>query len=185
MRVPGRYPAPLVGLLLALGVGGAASTGASALEPTPATHTGPWYQPGAPRVRSLRPPGRPGQSLLLRGRVLNTRGEPLVGALIELWHTDADGNYPPLRGSLESGRGGVFAVETIVPGHNLGYRARHIHFVISHPDHVRLVTRIFFHGDRNLAEAPFPELAVFTEESEVDGESRRYADLEFVLRPNR
>lgn len=167
-----------------LGAAGAAAAQAS-LEPTRATHTGPWYQPGAPRVDSLRRPGLAGQPLRLRGRVLNTRGEPLAGALIELWHTDADGNYPPLRASQETKRGGVFAVETILPGHNRGYRARHIHFVISHPDHARLVTRIYFHGDRNLDEAPYPELAVFTEESEIEGETRRYAELEFVLRPRR
>lgn len=156
---------------------------AGALEPTIETHTGPWYEAGAPVAKSLWQPGQPGQRLQLRGRVLNTRGEAVAGALIELWHTDAFGNYPPLRASLESGRGGAFGITTVLPGHHMGYRARHIHFVITHPDHRRLITRIFFEGDENIDEAPWPELAVFVEESEVGGAPALHADLEFVLVP--
>jgi protocatechuate 3,4-dioxygenase beta subunit len=64
------------------------------------------------------------------------------------------------------------------------YRARHIHFVITHAAHKRLITRIFFKGDENIDEAPYPELAVFLEESLIDGDRVFYADLEFVLLPN-
>ena len=151
------------------------------LEPTLETHTGPWYQPGAPLAKSLWQPGQPGQRLQLRGRVLNTSGMPLADALVELWHTDAFGNYPPLRASLKTKTNGSFGITTVLPGHNQGYRARHIHFVITHAAHRRLVTRIFFKGDVNLDEAPFPELAVFLEESSIDGESLLFADVEFVL----
>lgn len=152
-------------------------------EPTVPTHTGPWYRPGAPEARSLWRPGDPGQPLRLRGTVLATGGEPLGGALVELWHTDAAGNYPPLRASVRTAGNGHFAIVTVLPGHNQGYRARHIHFVVSHPGHQTLVTRIYFKGDPNLDEAPWPELAILLEEGAVDGETVLYGTVEFVLRP--
>ncbi len=163
--------------LVDIAVAGAAGL----LEPTLATHTGPWYAPGAPAIESLWQSGQPGQRLQLRGRVVNTTGLPVAGALVELWHTDAHGNYPPLRASRTTNARGGFGISTVLPGHHLGYRARHIHFVISHPAHRRLVTRIYFEGDVNLDEAPFPELAVFVEESELDGRSVLFADIQFVL----
>ena len=158
--------------------------GAGAAErraPTLQTHTGPWYEPEAAFVERLWEPGQPGQRLHLRGRVLDTRGAALADALIELWHTDAAGNYPPLRASRRSDAHGRFGIVTVLPGHNQGYRARHIHFVVSHPGHARLVTRIYFKGDVNMDEAPYPELAVFVEESEIDGQSVLFAEVEFVL----
>ena len=66
--------------------------------------------------------------------------------------------------------------------HNRGYRARHIHFVISHPDHPLLVTRIYFLGDANLDEAPCPELAIVLEESRVEQSHVLLGNVQFVLR---
>ena len=161
-------------------VAGATAAGGP-LAPTLETHTGPWYAPGAPAVASLWQPGEPGQRLQLRGRVLDTTGAPIADALVELWHTDAAGNYPPLRASRRTNARGGFGITTVLPGHHLGYRARHVHFVITHPAYPQLVTRIYFKGDVNMGEAPFPELAVFVEESELDGQSVLFADIQFVL----
>ncbi len=149
--------------------------------PTLQTHTGPWYRPGAAFVESLWQPGQPGRRLHLRGRVMNTRGAAIGGALVELWHTDAHGNYPPLRASRQTDARGRFGIVTLLPGHNQGYRARHIHFVVSHGAYRQLVTRIYFKGDVNMDEAPYPELAVFVEESEIDGQPVLFAEVEFVL----
>lgn len=153
------------------------------LAPTLDTHLGPWYRPDAPIVKSLWKPGQPGQRLQLGGRVLNTDGAALDNALIELWHTDTYGSYPPLRASLNSRQDGSFSISTVMPGHNQGYRARHIHFVINHPDHQELVTRIYFKGDVNMDEAPYPELAVFVEEAYIKGQTVLHAEVEFVLTP--
>ena len=154
------------------------------LQPTLETHSGPWYQPGAPFVKNLWEPGQSGERLQLRGRVLNAVGAPVADAVVELWHTDALGDYPPLRASILTRQNGSFGITTVLPGHNQGYRARHIHFVITHPTHRQLITRIFFKGDENIEEAPFPELAVFLEEGYIDGQPVLYADVEFVLIPD-
>ncbi len=165
----------------AVAAGAGAIAAGGPLEPTRATHTGPWYAPGAPPVASLWQPGEPGQRLQLKGRVLDTAGAPVADALVELWHTDAAGNYPPLRASRRTDTRGGFGITTVLPGHHLGYRARHIHFAVTHPAHPQLITRIYFKGDVNMDEAPFPELAVFVEESELDGRSVLFADIQFVL----
>lgn len=153
------------------------------LAPTQQTHTGPWYAPGAPEVNSLWQPGDSGKPLHLSGLVFSTGGKPLEGARVELWHTDSDGNYPPLRASLRTGKDGHFAIRTVLPGHHLGYRARHIHFVVTHPDYQPLVTRIYFLGDPNMEEALFPELAILLEEGTVEGEVRLFGNVDFVLSP--
>lgn len=170
--------------MVALGFFAGAVNGAGQrLEPTIQTHTGPWYQPGAPETGSLWQPGDPGKPLLLNGLVFSTTGKPLRGALVELWHTDSDGNYPPLRASLRTRRNGSFAIRTVLPGHHLGYPARHIHFVVTHPDHQPLVTRIYFQGDPNMDEALFPELAILLEEGSIEGETRLFGQVDFVLAP--
>ncbi len=159
------------------------TVGAQPREPTEQTHTGPWYEPGAPETTSLWQPGDPGTPLVLKGVVLGTDGLPLAGTLVELWHTGAAGNYPPLRASLRTKGDGSFQIRTVLPGHNRGYRARHIHFVLTHPDYHQLVTRIYFKGDPNMDEAPFPQLAVVLDEANVDGKLRLYASPQFVLSP--
>jgi len=179
--MPRLYPT-LIAIFTLLGSTATATGGL--LEPTLETHSGPWYQPGAPFLKSLWEPGQPGLRLQLRGRVLNTNAVVIEDALIELWHTDAFGDYPPLRASLRTRKNGSFGINTVLPGHNQEYRARHIHFVITHAAHKQLITRIFFKGDENIDEAPYPELAVFLEESLIDGRRVLYADLEFVLLPN-
>lgn len=169
-----------VAMLLTLATGTVFSQ--NRLEPTRETHTGPWYESGAPVVKSLWMPGL-GPRLQLRGRVLSTHGAPVIDALVELWHTDALGRYPPLRASLLTKRNGGFVIGTILPGHNQDYRARHIHFVVSHPGHEPLVTRIYFKGDENMDEAPYPELAVFLEEGRIGEIVVQFAEVEFVIRP--
>ena len=138
--------------------------------------------PGAPEVKDLRASaGVTGPRLSLRGRVLNRSSKPVDGALIEYWHTDAAGNYPPLRASTRARFNGSFRIRTVLPGHNDGDRARHIHFVLSHSDHPQLVTRIYFRGDENMEEAPWPELAITLEEALREGERQYFGNLQFVL----
>ena len=165
------------------GLAGTVGGAEQRLTPTLQTHTGPWYAPGAPEVTSLWQPGDPGRPLYLKGLVFDTGGRPLPGALVELWHTDSDGNYPPLRGAIRTQKNGSFAIRTVLPGHHLGYRARHIHFVVTHPEHQPLVTRIYFMGDPNMDEALFPELAILLEEGSIEGETRLFGNVDFVLVP--
>ncbi len=64
-----------------------------ARKPTPPDQLGPFYKKGAPNKANLRTPREPGLPLRISGKVLDTRGEPVHDARVELWHTDSKGLY--------------------------------------------------------------------------------------------
>ncbi|HZX65492.1 MAG: hypothetical protein ACJ78W_14040, partial [Myxococcales bacterium] len=69
------------------------------LKPTPADRLGPAYRKGAPWRSRMRGGGVRGSPLDLSGRVLSALdGEPLAGARLEIWQTDARGLYSNLSG---------------------------------------------------------------------------------------
>src|SRR5579871_748922 len=61
--------------------------------PTPTEVLGPFFKKGAPDNRNLRAAGDPGVPLHVSGKVLDTRGEPVPGAAIDIWHADHQGHY--------------------------------------------------------------------------------------------
>ena len=63
---------------------------------TPRTIEGPLYVAGAPESAGharLDDGTDPGQTLVMRGRVLGEDGKPLANALVEVWHANHLGNY--------------------------------------------------------------------------------------------
>jgi protocatechuate 3,4-dioxygenase beta subunit len=118
--------------------------------PTPSNTLGPFYKEGAPLTETLVEKGGAGIPLIVAGRVLNTGGQPLPGATLEVFHSDNQGEYD-LAGFRHRGRipvrdGGEYRFETIVPG-QYGGRAQHIHYVIGAPGHRQLVTQLYFEND--------------------------------------
>ena len=55
---------------------------------TPWCEIGPFYKRNAPNNRKLRQPGEAGMPAAVNGRVFDTRGNSIQGALIEIWHAD-------------------------------------------------------------------------------------------------
>ncbi len=159
-----------------------AVTGAQSRDPTPESGIGVWYAPGAPALEELWRPGDAGERLLIRGRVLDTAGAPLAGALVEMWHADAGGQVHPdrFRTGLATGADGRFRVSTVLPGYIWG--PRHIHVVVTHPAHPQLVTRLFFKRDPVVQETDRPDLAIILEDGVHQGEPALFADVELVLR---
>jgi catechol 1,2-dioxygenase len=156
------------------------------LPPTPEAVEGPFYRPDAPMLeapcRLVRRPGERGAVLVFSGRVCSPTGDPLPGALLDLWHASAEGLYSPghggpgpdglfddrqppfnLRGRLRAGNDGEFELTTIIPGayHELGWalddvglRPAHLHARVSHPGFATLTTQIFFEEDPHLGSDP-------------------------------
>jgi hydroxyquinol 1,2-dioxygenase len=118
---------------------------------TPAEVLGPFYMKGAPNTKALRAPGAPGFPLLVSGKVLNTRGQLVEGARVELWHADHVGHYDvqgySYRAKLEPNAKGEYAVDTIMPGHYSDRPAQHIHYLIAAPGHKTLITQVYFATD--------------------------------------
>jgi len=124
---------------------------AQANTPTPTVGMGPFYKKNAPNTSTLRQPGDPGFPLRVSGNVLNTRGEAVSGARLDIWHADHQGRYD-LQGYryrakllVESASG--YALETILPGHYPDRPAQHIHCLITAPGHKTLITQLYFATD--------------------------------------
>ncbi|WP_250508105.1 catechol 1,2-dioxygenase [Caballeronia sp. GAFFF3] len=143
---------------------------------TPRTIEGPLYVSGAPESAGharLDDGTDPGETLLMRGRVLSEDGSPLKGALVEVWHANHLGNYSyfdkaqpdfNLRRTIRTDDEGNYAFTSVVPvGYSVppagktqqlldqlgrhGHRPAHIHFFVSSPGFRKLTTQINIEGD--------------------------------------
>jgi protocatechuate 3,4-dioxygenase beta subunit len=121
-----------------------------ALPATPGDSLGPFYKKGAPRKEKLGEPNDSGTPLVVSGKIVNTDGEALSGATLEVFHTDNSGNYDMqgfhFRGQINARSGGEYNFETIIPG-QYGGRPRHIHYVVTAPGHRQLITQLYFDND--------------------------------------
>jgi protocatechuate 3,4-dioxygenase beta subunit len=126
-------------------------------QPTPSNTLGPFYRSGAPLKEKLVAAGAAGTPLLVSGRVINTHGKVLPDAKLEVFHSDAHGDYDMqgfnCRGEIPLLANGNYRYETILPG-QYGGRAQHIHYMISAPGHRRLITQLYFEDDPKFAGNP-------------------------------
>jgi len=133
---------------------------------TPETVLGPFYKKGAPETRALTPPGAPGMSLAVSGRVLSARGDALPEAVVEVWQADHRGRYDlegyRYRARRTCGAEGNYAFESVMPGHYPDRVCQHVHYLVTAPGHLPLVTQLYFatdpvfdgDPDRNFARDP-------------------------------
>ncbi|MEJ3576022.1 intradiol ring-cleavage dioxygenase [Pseudomonas fragi] len=139
---------------------------------TPNTILGPFYVADAPRYENganICLDGK-GEPTLVSGRVLDTQGNPIAGATLDIWQTNDDGFYDVqqkgvqpdynLRGLFTSDADGFYAFRTVKPRHYpipadgpvgqllgaLGrhpHRAAHLHFIVTAPGFDQVITHIF------------------------------------------
>ncbi len=148
------------------------SKSVSQLLPTPAEVEGPFYPITAQKDKDFDLTQISGQSgtakgkiVTIQGRVVDTSGQAIEGASIELWQANAVGRYrhphDPNKAALDpnfqgwaivlSGKQGGFKFKTIVPG---AYQASadwirppHIHFKISKQTYHAIITQMYFPGE--------------------------------------
>jgi hydroxyquinol 1,2-dioxygenase len=145
---------------------------------TEATVFGPFFVEGSPQIEAGGDisGGAAGEACWVSGTVTDTDGQPVAGALIEVWQADADGFYDvqyaddrtAARGHLSSDSGGAYRFWALTPtpypiphdgpvGELLAatgrtpMRASHLHFMVSAAGQRTLVTHIFVRGDKLLA----------------------------------
>lgn len=140
------------------------------------TVLGPFHVQGAPKRQmgddiNLDHKGVP---LVMSGRVVDTDGRPLAGAMLDVWHSNEDGFYDVqlpgevpdfnLRGLFETGADGHYWFRSSKPqfypiptdgpvGKMLAhmgrhpYRPAHIHFIVGAESFVPVTTHVFVRGD--------------------------------------
>ncbi|MBI3207962.1 MAG: hypothetical protein HYZ37_03555 [Candidatus Solibacter usitatus] len=122
-----------------------------AQKPTPAEVLGPFFKKGAPNTRAMRKPGAPGFPMHVTGKVLNTKGEPVRNATVDVWHSDHEGLYDvqgyKYRAKLVLDSATEYAMDTIMPGHYPDRPAQHIHYLIAAPGYKTLITQLYFATD--------------------------------------
>lgn len=139
-------------------------------EATEATVQGPFYWAGAPELPlgADIAEGVSGEPAYYSGRITDTKGQPLKGALLDIWSGDGDGYYDmQIEGAQmaararirtdEQGRYWYWSIKpTFYPvpvdgpvGRMLGRMGRHpnrpghIHMMVSAPAHVPVTTHLF------------------------------------------
>lgn len=110
--------------------------------------------------------GDPGERLMLRGRVLDSQGRSIAGAVVHFRQTDATGSYreDAYRGALKTNDKGQYALRTVIPASYYG--AKHIHVLASHDQYGSVNTEVLFKGDPQLSEWR-AERAIVLEETRV------------------
>lgn len=135
---------------------------------------GPFYVEGAPELDSgadLAPGESPG--VWVSGQVLDLSGQPIAGALLDVWQTAPNGLYHVqdaeqpehhLCGKVQADGLGCYRFRTLKPVsypiptdgpvggllERLGrhpYRPAHIHFIVSAPGFKPVITQLFSEGD--------------------------------------
>lgn len=141
---------------------------------TETTVFGPFYIAGMPeRGHGENMASTTGQRALVLGRVLGAAGEPIAGAILDVWQTAENGMYSGqdpdqpltnLRGRYRTDEEGRFAIRTIIPvsypiptdgpvGRLLQasdrhpWRPAHLHFMVKADGYRSLVTHLFNHDD--------------------------------------
>lgn len=140
---------------------------------TETTVLGPFYVPGAPPMPMWADiaNGCAGETAWVHGRVLDTDGNPIEGATLDVWQTDGEGWYDVqkpgasfARGRLSTDAQGRFGFRTVKPvsypiptdgpvGRMLlrmgrhPYRPAHVHTIVSAPGYEAVTTHIFVKGD--------------------------------------
>jgi protocatechuate 3,4-dioxygenase beta subunit len=142
---------------------------------TESTVLGPFHVANAP-VRQMGDSisrDQKGEPLVMSGRVLDQRGTPIGGAILDVWQASADGFYDiqddrqpsmNLRGLFRTGDDGRYRFRSVKPSSYpiptdgpvgamltaLGrhpMRPAHVHFIVSAPGCETLTTHLFVAGD--------------------------------------
>ncbi len=173
------------------------ATATSELKKVTPVSFGPWYKQGAPFRGKLCPPGEPGMTFVLTGRVwaFDTK-RPLPGTVLDIWHVDMREKYSNgvsdfrNRGRLVSSEAGLYEVESIRPipyrpnpsGAPEFWRCAHFHLLAVCPGYKPLVTEIHFKDDPKKNDQMYrPENAIAVEQHTSNGKTFETGVFDIVL----
>ncbi len=157
--------------------------GPGEIPQTPREIEGPYFRLGAPNRSNLLEPGdRP--ELVLSGRVLNEKGTPIPGAVVNLWSSDAAGNYDMIgyryHGYQTTDAQGRYEFTTIVPGCYEPRNGKHFHVKVQ-GNSSPITTQLYVEGEPGNEEDHYysSELLVHCT---TDSQGTKYGTFDFVLK---
>jgi catechol 1,2-dioxygenase len=146
---------------------------------TTANLLGPFWRLNSPRTENggsiVRSP-TPGPELFVNAYVKDTKGNPIAGAEVDIWHSSPEGFYEQqdpnqadmnLRGKFTTDARGYFGFRSVKPagypipidgpvgdllraGKRHNYRPAHLHFLILKEGFKTLISQIYVSGDDKL-----------------------------------
>jgi len=140
---------------------------------------GPFWRKNAPHRRngdSITYSPTPGPAAFVSGRVMDTKGTPIPGALVDVWHASPIGFYENqdseqadynLRGVFTTDADGRYAFRSVKPAgypvpvdgpvgqllkatNRHPFRPAHFHYMVTHPGYKTLITQVFPDDDEHL-----------------------------------
>lgn len=155
------------------------NNGNNGMTETTANLLGPFWRMNSPRTESgasiVRSP-TPGPELFVNAYVKDTKGNPIAGAEVDIWHSSPEGFYEQqdpkqadmnLRGKFMTDAQGHFGFRSVKPagypipidgptgdliraGKRHHYRPAHLHFLIFKEGFKTLISQIYVNDDEKL-----------------------------------
>jgi hydroxyquinol 1,2-dioxygenase len=182
---------------------------------TESTVFGPFHRDGAtemPLGSNIAPNDTKGQPATISGRVLDGNGNPIAGAMLDVWQSNSDGFYDAqlpnhdelhMRGIFRTGKDGVYSFRTTRPVHypiptdgpvgtmlnatnRHPNRPAHTHFRISAAGYSPVTTHLFDRIDPYLeSDAVLGVKESLKVDFKDDGKGGVEASYDFVLAPGK
>lgn len=188
------------------------NNGLKGTRPTQANNLGPFFREGAPQLEdgaSLVISPTPGPALSFKGWVRDSQGNPVPGALVDVWHSSPVGLYENqdrtqaemnLRGKFTTLADGSFRFRTVKPAgypvpidgpngvllgaqkrHNM--RPAHLHFLIHKPGYKTIASQVYDPEDPYLeTDSQFGVTKALIGNFVKDGDGYRL-EFTFVIEP--
>jgi protocatechuate 3,4-dioxygenase beta subunit len=144
---------------------------------------GPFYKEGAPFKQRLGE-GVEGERLIITGKVMDTRCQPIKDAILDVWQANSTGEYDnngfTLRGKVQTNNNGTYIIDTIVPKEYAAgdiNRPSHIHLKVGAPNQPTLTTQLYFEGDPYLTDMEDKSLVMKV----IDENGTKKANFDFVI----
>ena len=144
---------------------------------------GPFYKEGAPFKQRLGE-GVEGERLIITGKVMDIRCQPIKNAVLDIWQANSTGEYDnegfTLRGKVKTDNIGNYIIDTIVPKEYAAgdiTRPGHIHLKVGAPSQPTLTTQLYFEGDPFLTDMEDKSLVMKV----IEENGTKKADFDFVI----
>ena len=145
---------------------------------------GPFYKEGAPFKQRVGEGVKEGERLIITGKVMDNRCQPIKGAILDVWQANSTGEYDnkgfTLRGKVKTNNDGIYLIDTIIPKEYATgdiTRPGHIHLKVGVPNQPTLTTQLYFEGDPYLTDLEDKSLVMKI--TEANGTKK--AKFDFVI----